>query len=72
MKKYYLLKKLRTLQLKLNSCDIINSDLNILIMFGNELTYDTLLGLVDNISDIIKSQLLQKKAKTNDNQKKTA
>ena len=71
LKKYYLLEKIRTLKSTLDSSNISNSDLEILIVFGSELTYETLVRLVDNISDIIKLQISQK-VKINDKQKKTA
>lgn len=71
LKKHYLLDRLRNLQSRLDSQNIPNDELETIIQFGNELSYDTLVRLATDVAEIINLQL-SKEVKTNDRQKKTA
>ena len=59
LKKYYLSEKLHNLKARLSTHGISNDDLDLILKFNNELSYDTLLKLTDAIVDIIKVQLAQ-------------
>ena len=74
LKKYYLLERLRNLSSRLEVNNITNDDLELILQFGNEFSYDTLVRLADDITDIIKVQLshVSREVKSNDRQKKAA
>jgi len=59
LKKYYLSEKLHNLNSRLSAHGISNDDLDLILKFSSELSYDTLLKLTDAITDIIKVQLAQ-------------
>jgi len=74
LKKYYLLERLRNLKSRLDTHNVSNDELETIIQFGNEFSYETLVRLADDITDILTVQLSQisREVKTNDRQKKTA
>ena len=57
LKQFYLLEKIRNLKAKLEDQNISSHELDIILKFGNDFSYDTLVRLVDGIMDILKVQL---------------
>ena len=68
LKKHYILNKLKELKAKLDAKNITCEELDAVIMFGVELSYDTLTILSDSIIEFIKQNL--QGAKSNDKTKK--
>ena len=57
LKKYFLIEKLNDLKYKLADRNIVNEDLELIIKFSPSLSYDTLVNLVNTLSEAIQSQL---------------
>lgn len=70
LKKHYLLERLRNLQSRLQMQNIPNNELRVILQFGNELSYDTIVRLSTDVAEIINLQLSQE-VKSNDRQKQT-
>lgn len=51
LKKYELLQKLSRMQSILKSTNIYDNDLDVILSFGSELSYETLLSLTNSIID---------------------
>ncbi|MFW6246932.1 MAG: hypothetical protein ACOC22_02020 [bacterium] len=60
IKKYYLLQQLYDLKQKLTDHGLHNSDLNLIIKFSNELSYETILKLSEKVTDIVQKQVDQR------------
>ena len=59
LKKYHLMQKLKNLKSRLEECNITNDDLNIILKFMNDISYDSLLSLSVNILPTIEKQLAE-------------
>lgn len=57
LKKYMLMQSLTDLRNKLDQVNMSNTDLDTIIMFSSELPYETLIILVDKITDVIIRQI---------------
>lgn len=57
LKKYHLVQQLTDLESKMKQNDLNTSDLNTILTFKNELSYDTLLQLTQGILTIVSSQI---------------
>jgi len=57
LKKYYLIQKLKKLKSRLDEFDLINEDLNIIMKFMNNISYNSLMSLTINILPVIEEQL---------------
>ncbi len=57
LKKYYLIQRLKNLKSRLDECNINNSDLDIILKFVNNISYNSLVSLFINILPVVEEQL---------------
>mgnify|MGYP000904967371 CR=1 FL=1 len=57
LKRYYLIQRLNTLKARLDQSNISNKDLDIIVKFVNNLSYNSLLSLLNGIVPVIEDQI---------------
>jgi hypothetical protein len=67
LKKYHLVQRLYTLQYQLDQKKLQNKDLNTILLFNKELSYDTIVHLIKGILPFLQQQI--KGATINEKQK---
>jgi len=66
LKTYYLVSKLQDLRTKLNEINIVSDELELVLKFSEQLSYETLVRLVGSLSEVLKLHL---QGITNDKEK---
>lgn len=67
IRRYYLLEKIRLLKSRLKDYNVQNDDLDVIIKFSNQLSYNSLVSLVVSLLPVIEEQIVR----LNNNAKET-